>query len=211
MQMQIFRRVGLGLMALGLTLSAFAILSCGSSDDGTERNAALSGAGERPTTPLPQPPGTPTPVPANSRTLPVNAPGSGTAVLTVSEDHTQIAFVLTYTTVTNVAQAHIHVGGPDIAGPIILFLCTNIGGAPAGAVGAQPCPQGPSVTVTGTLSAVDLIPRPTNNPPINTFADAVTQVINGNTYTNVHTDDGVPPINTGPGDFPGGEIRGQNL
>jgi len=26
---------------------------------------------------------------------------------------------------------------------------------------------------------------------------------------NVHTDDGVAPANTGPGDFPGGEIRGQ--
>jgi hypothetical protein len=25
----------------------------------------------------------------------------------------------------------------------------------------------------------------------------------------MHTNDGVPPINTGPGDFPGGEIRGQ--
>src|SRR5262249_21762909 len=31
----------------------------------------------------------------------------------------------------------------------------------------------------------------------------------GNTYVNVHTNDGVPPANTGPGDFPGGEIRGQ--
>jgi hypothetical protein len=30
------------------------------------------------------------------------------------------------------------------------------------------------------------------------------------TYTNVHTNDGVAPINTGAGDFPGGEIRGQN-
>jgi hypothetical protein len=26
---------------------------------------------------------------------------------------------------------------------------------------------------------------------------------------NVHTNDGVDPINTGAGDFPGGEIRGQ--
>jgi hypothetical protein len=25
----------------------------------------------------------------------------------------------------------------------------------------------------------------------------------------VHTNDGVPPTDTGPGDFPGGEIRGQ--
>ncbi|MBI2614869.1 MAG: CHRD domain-containing protein [Gemmatimonadetes bacterium] len=31
----------------------------------------------------------------------------------------------------------------------------------------------------------------------------------GLTYVNVHTNDGVVPINTGPGDFPNGEIRGQ--
>jgi hypothetical protein len=31
----------------------------------------------------------------------------------------------------------------------------------------------------------------------------------GATYVNVHTNDGVDPPNTGPGDFPGGEIRGQ--
>ena len=28
-------------------------------------------------------------------------------------------------------------------------------------------------------------------------------------YVNVHTNDGVTPAHTGPGDFPGGEIRGQ--
>jgi len=31
----------------------------------------------------------------------------------------------------------------------------------------------------------------------------------GLTYVNVHTNDGVDGTNTGPGDFPGGEIRGQ--
>jgi hypothetical protein len=31
----------------------------------------------------------------------------------------------------------------------------------------------------------------------------------GTAYVNVHTNDNVPPPNTGPGDFPGGEIRGQ--
>jgi hypothetical protein len=30
----------------------------------------------------------------------------------------------------------------------------------------------------------------------------------GNAYVNVHTNDGVGAVNTGPGDFPGGEIRG---
>jgi hypothetical protein len=31
----------------------------------------------------------------------------------------------------------------------------------------------------------------------------------GAAYVNVHTNDFVDPPNTGPGDFPGGEIRGQ--
>jgi hypothetical protein len=31
----------------------------------------------------------------------------------------------------------------------------------------------------------------------------------GLAYVNVHTNDGVAPTNTGPGDFSGGEIRGQ--
>jgi hypothetical protein len=34
-------------------------------------------------------------------------------------------------------------------------------------------------------------------------------MVAGETYVNVHTNDGVDPTNTGPGDIPGGEIRGQ--
>jgi hypothetical protein len=205
MQMQIFRRVGLGLMALGLTLSVFAILSCGSSDDdgssdGTERNAALSGANERNAAGA---------VPAAT----ANSPGSGTAVLTVSDDQTQITYVLTYSGLTNVQQAHIHVGTANDSGPIILFLCTNVGTSfPSNvAIGGgqlpapPPCPSG-SGSVAGTLTAANLIPRPPTpvvtgvTPAINNFADAVTQVVNGGTYTNVHT-----------ATNPGGEIRGQDL
>jgi hypothetical protein len=37
----------------------------------------------------------------------------------------------------------------------------------------------------------------------------VEQMRAGNTYVNVHTNDGMGATNTGPGDFPGGEIRGQ--
>jgi hypothetical protein len=196
MQMQIFRRVGLGLMALGLTLSAFAILSCGSSDDGssdgTERNAALSGAGERNAA-------------GAVLAAAASSPGSGTAVLTVSEDQTQIEYVLTYSALTNVLFAHIHVGGPNDNGPIILFLCTNQGVGGASVPAPPPCPSG-SGSVAGTLTAANLIPRPATpvvtgvTPAINNFADAVTQVLNGGTYTNVHT-----------ATNPGGEIRGQDL
>jgi hypothetical protein len=194
MQTQIFRKAALGFMALGLTLSALAILSCGGDDDDDiTRQAVLQGANERPLV-------------GNV----ANSPGSGTAVLTINEDRTQIGYVLTYTGLTNVVQAHIHVGSTDVAGPVILYLCAN-GVIKANAPVSPPdCPAGSSVTVTGTLTAANLVARPANDPPINTFADAVTQLLNGNTYTNVHTDDGVAPQNTGPGDFPGGEIRGQN-
>ena len=40
------------------------------------------------------------------------------------------------------------------------------------------------------------------------LADLVALLQSGNAYVNVHTNDGVDPANTGPGDFPGGEIRG---
>jgi hypothetical protein len=42
-----------------------------------------------------------------------------------------------------------------------------------------------------------------------TMADLVDEILAANAYVNVHTSDGVDPPNTGPGDFPGGEVRGQ--
>jgi hypothetical protein len=58
--------------------------------------------------------------------------------------------------------------------------------------------------VTGTLTAADLSCKAAlasaGTPAINSFADAVTQLFIGNTYTNVHT-----LANTG------GEIRGQDV
>jgi len=185
MQMQIFRKVVLGLMVLGLTLGTLAIFGCGGGDDNEEvqRSANLTGAGERPAPVL-------------------NTPGSGTAVLTINDDQTEIGFVVTYTGLNNVTQAHIHVGSADVAGPIVLFYCTNIGGAPAGTVGGQACPQGSSVTVTGTLKAQDLIPRaatPTT-PEASTFDQVIALLLNGTTYSNVHTQTN-----------PSGEIRAQNL
>lgn len=197
MQRQIFRRTVLGLMALGLTLSMLAIFGCGGSDDDTvKRQANLTGAAERTATNAPNP-------------ATVNTPGSGTAVLTISEDQTQIAYTLTYTGLSNVLQAHIHVGSADVSGPIILFLCTNVGlgsNVPCPGAGPIPTPQAcptSAGTVTGTLTAADLSCKPASatagTPAVNNFADAVTQLLNGNTYTNVHTQ-----ANTG------GEIRGQD-
>jgi hypothetical protein len=41
------------------------------------------------------------------------------------------------------------------------------------------------------------------------LAALVADLTSGNAYVNVHTNDGIAPTNTGPGDFPGGEVRGQ--
>jgi hypothetical protein len=41
------------------------------------------------------------------------------------------------------------------------------------------------------------------------LAAVVEAMRSGNTYVNLHTDDGVEPPDTGSGDFPSGEIRGQ--
>jgi len=40
-----------------------------------------------------------------------------------------------------------------------------------------------------------------------TIEDLWMEMVNGNTYVNVHTNDGIDPINTGAGDMASGEIR----
>jgi hypothetical protein len=59
--------------------------------------------------------------------------------------------------------------------------------------------------VSGTFSSANF----TGALAGKTMADFLAAVEAGQTYGNVHTDDGVAPPNTGAGDFPGGEIRGQ--
>jgi len=41
------------------------------------------------------------------------------------------------------------------------------------------------------------------------LSDLIAAMDAGNTYVNVHTNDGVAPTGTGPGDLSAGEIRGQ--
>ncbi len=61
------------------------------------------------------------------------------------------------------------------------------------------------VLATGTITAANL-----DGPLAGMdFSVLVAAMRAGGTSVNVHTNDGVPPANTGPGDFPGGEVRGQ--
>ncbi|MGH2765044.1 MAG: CHRD domain-containing protein, partial [Actinomycetota bacterium] len=61
------------------------------------------------------------------------------------------------------------------------------------------------VLATGTITDEDLV-GPLAGQPLSALVEEIEA---GNAYVNVHTDDGVGDANTGPGDLPGGEIRGQ--
>jgi hypothetical protein len=125
----------------------------------------------------------------------------GQATFQVSEDGTAIHYKLNLANIENVTQAHIHLGAPGVNGPIVVFLYPNTTGP------ALP-PGGGRIQgriVEGTITAANLINALAGQP----IRALVAEIEAGNAYVNVHTNDGVAPPDTGPGDFPGGEIRGQ--
>ncbi len=122
---------------------------------------------------------------------------TGVATFHLSEDESALTFNLVVADITNVVQAHIHLAPVGVAGPIVaqfLFGPVAPAGGPANGLLAQ-----------GTFTAANLVGPLQGHP----FSDLVTAIRSGNAYVNVHTDRGFPPHNTGPGDFPSGEIRGQ--
>ena len=120
----------------------------------------------------------------------------GAAVFQLSPDGTELSFRLIASNIDNVVAAHIHLGPPECACPVVAFL---YGSVPAGG-GSQD-----GVLSTGTITAADLVGGLAGMP----LSALIAEIEAGNTYVNVHTNDGVDPIDTGPCDFPGGEIRGQ--
>ncbi|MBI4523348.1 MAG: CHRD domain-containing protein [Deltaproteobacteria bacterium] len=115
--------------------------------------------------------------------------------LTVNGD-TALKYKLIVANISNVVAAHIHHGDEGVNGPIVAFLA---GPFPAGGGRSD------GILAQGAITAANLVGPLAGHP----LSDLVTLMRNGETYVNVHTNDGVPPTNTGPGDFPGGEVRGQ--
>jgi hypothetical protein len=101
--------------------------------------------------------------------------------------------------IENVVFAHIHCNVAGVNGPIGATLL-HADMAPGPGSG-----RFDGVLATGTISAPDA----GNACGWTTVADIVAAITSGGAYVNVHTNDGINPPNTGPGDFPGGEIRGQ--
>jgi hypothetical protein len=100
--------------------------------------------------------------------------------------------------ISNVVAAHIHLAPRGINGPVVVFLAGPFDSAGGPVEGLLASGQIESQNLVGPLAGQSL-------------SVLIEAMRTGGAYVNVHTNDGVEPTNTGPGDFPGGEIRGQIL
>lgn len=120
---------------------------------------------------------------ANERPTPNTSTATGFGTFTYETAADDILYSISYTGLSGPAvAAHIHVGGSDVAGPIILPF--------------TPGPTGTSGTLSGTLTNADLINQATTG--ITDLAQVNAQGLLGDLYANIHSTV-----------FPGGEIRGQ--
>jgi len=132
----------------------------------------------------------------------VSTPARGEFEGKISRDDGLIEYELSFSgLVGTVQQSHIHFGQRSVNGSVVIWLCqTATTPAPAAVAGLTPlCPQ--SGTVTGQITAANVINASTTSQQITAgeLAEIIAAIRAGSAYANVHT----TPLN------PGGEIRGQ--
>lgn len=130
-----------------------------------------------------------------------NTQATGRAIFHMGSDGQKLAYELMVSNITNAFQAHIHLAPAGSNGGIVLWLY------PSTTPGAGPVGGGrlDGMIAKGEVTAANLVGALAGQP----LQSLIDQINAGNAYVNIHTNDGVAPTDTGPGDFPGGEIRGQ--
>src|SRR6478672_5632094 len=120
----------------------------------------------------------------------LSTPGVGTFRASINRGANEIRYRLTYGGLESPAtQSHIHFENRTNAGPVVVFLCTNLANGPAG---TQACPP-----AGGTIRPADVGAGAAGQGlAAGEFDELVRAIRAGATYVNVHT--------TG---HPGGEIR----
>ncbi len=128
----------------------------------------------------------------------IRTDATGELKFVVSADGRKVRYVVTVKDLLNAAAADVHLGPAGANGPLVVKLFPVRGAAPK---------KGPfsGVLAEGTFDASDLI-GPLAGADLEELLE---QVRAGSAYLNVHTNDGVDPPNSGPGDYRLGEIRGQ--
>ncbi len=126
----------------------------------------------------------------------LSTPGVGEFRASVRRSGQEIQYQLSFSGLeTAVTQAHIHFENRTNNGPVVVFLCTNLGNGPEG---TQACPA-TGGTITGTIRPADIGGGAADaGLGAGEFDEFVRAVRAGATYVNVHT--------TG---RQGGEIRAQ--
>ncbi len=119
----------------------------------------------------------------------INTAASGEFRASIHSDGTAIDYELTYHDLSSApTQSHIHFGRPALNGGIVLWLCSNLASPPTPA-GVQPCPTSSPATITGTLTAADVIAVPAQGIDSGAagFAEMLKAIRFGAAYVNVHT------------------------
>jgi hypothetical protein len=131
----------------------------------------------------------------------LSTPGIGEFKASISRNGEEIKYELTFSGLeSDVTQAHIHFENATNAGPIVVFLCSNLGNGPAG---TQACPAAGG-TISGTITAADVSASAASADAIarglgaGEMAEFVRALRSGATYVNVHSTT-----------RPAGEIRAQ--
>jgi hypothetical protein len=126
----------------------------------------------------------------------VSSAASGRFKASIDHVSGTISYELSYSGLEgDVRQAHIHLGQRGVSGGIMIWLCQTAAN-PSPVASTPQCPQ--SGTVSGMVSAADVIGPAGQGVAVTEFAEAIAAVRAGVAYANVHSSK-----------FPGGEIRGQ--
>jgi CHRD domain len=127
----------------------------------------------------------------------INSEGSGTVDVWLDRQNMTLSYKVTFSGLSsNTTQSHIHLGKIHTSGSVVVFFCTNLT-PPAGVAVPPPCPVNGG-TVSGMVSAADVLGVAAQNVKAGDF-DAIEDALTSDTaYANVHS------VN-----FPAGEIRGQ--
>jgi hypothetical protein len=162
----------LPLLALAVILVGLPTVAFGRDDDNSRFSARLIGINETPAA--------------------INTDGTGRLRLKLNS--ASIDFVLTFHNLSALpVQSHIHFGLEHTSGGVVLFFC-----GPATTAAKQECPQATSGTVSGTLTANDVIAVPAQGIKAGDLAAVMRAIRGGTAYANLHTTI-----------FTGGEIRDQ--
>jgi len=134
---------------------------------------------------------------------PRDTDAKGRLSVKLSSDGRSLDYTLDVKDIMNVTQAHIHMAARGANGGIVAWLFPGVKSTTAIPGGGGLVRR---LVISGTITAADLRGTLVGQP----LSALVAAIEAGNTYGNVHTEDGNPATtNSGAGDFPGGEIRGQ--